>query len=69
MRSFEQRSGLVGTELFISSIEEARDFLVQRMIITAEEIDAIIQGLQEVRHNAEQYTMVVQRNQLCAVKY
>jgi ubiquinone/menaquinone biosynthesis C-methylase UbiE len=68
MRSFEQRSGSVGIELFINSIEEARDFLVGRMIITAEEIDAIIEGLQEVRHNSEQYTMVVQRNQVCAVK-
>lgn len=67
LRSFEQRSGAVGTELFINSIEEARDFLVQRMIVAGEEIDAIVQGLQDVRHNAEQYTMVVQRNQLCAV--
>lgn len=68
VRSFEQRSGESGTEFFISSIEEGRDFLVQRAVVAAEEIDAILRGLQEVRNGAGKYTMVIQRNQLCAVK-
>jgi len=67
-RSFEQRSGASGLELFISSIEESHDFWVNNNIMTLEEIDALVEGLQEVRRNAHQFIMVVKRNQLCAIK-